>query len=140
MEVTFKVEATNSREMLICNIWNVKRSQTNDLSAYFEILYHGDMQRAGNRIKAKITTSQGEIVDRVALRASYVHARFPVVVFNKEINAAYISTEAKEQTLLLPAGPYVTRVEIHFGRQVRRVSQDFAVADESPRIRLSEFH
>lgn len=137
---TFKVEHIENGEMLICNIWNVKRSQIDDLIAYFEILGRRDMQRIGEIVRAKITTKQREIAERAALPASHEPARFPVVVFNQEINAAYIVSDSEEQTFLLPDGPYIIRVKIHFGRQVKQVSQEFEVVSESPHTRLSVFN
>jgi len=145
----FKVEDISNGQMLICNIWNVPirsqilkmlnitRRQIDDLIAYFEIIDHADMQRIGKTVRAKITTKQGGIAERVVLPASDDPARFPVVVFNQELNAAYISSGSKEQMLLLPVGLYIIRVKIYFGQRVKQVSQEFAVASESPHLSLS---
>ena len=137
VEATFKVEDIGNGQMLICDSWNVKRSQIDDLIAYFEILDRADMQIIGKTVRAKITTKQGEIAERAASPASHHPARFPVVIFNQEINAAYIVSDSKEQMLLLPVGLYIIRVKIYFGQQVKQVSQEFAVVSESPHIKLS---
>lgn len=136
VDAAFKVEDINKKEMLICNIWNVKRSQIDDLIAYFEILNRADMQIIGKTVRAKITTKPGEIEERVASPVSHAPARFPVVVFNQEINAAYIASDSKEQMSLLPVGTYVVNLKIYFGRQVKQVAQEFTVVSESPHIRL----
>lgn len=137
VDATFKVEDIDNREVLICNIWNVRRSRIDDLTAYFEILDRADMQIIGKTVRAKITTKQGKTAERVALPASHDPARFPVVVFNQEINAAYMASDSKEEMLLLPVGLYVVTLKIHFGRQVKQVSREFEVVSESPHIRLS---
>jgi len=148
----FKVEDIGDRQMLICNIWNipirskilkmlyVRRSQIDDLIAYFEVLDRADMQRIGKTVRAKITTKQGKTAERVAFPASDDPAMFPVVVFNQEINATYMVSDSEELTLLLPGGLYIIGVKIYFGQQVKQVSREFSVVSESPHIRLSVFH
>jgi len=138
----FIVEDISNGQMLICNIWNTTRSQIDDLVAYFEILGRRDMQRIGKLVRAKITTRQGEIAERIALPASPDPAWFPVVVFNQEINAAYIVNDSEEHMLLLPVGLYIISVNIYCGRrgqQLKQVSLEFTIASESPHIILSPF-
>jgi hypothetical protein len=138
----FKVEDISNGQMLICNIWNVTSRRVDDLIAYFEILGRTDMQRIGKSVRAKITTRQGEMAERIALPASPDPAWFPVVVFNQEINAAYIVNDSEEHMLLLPVGLYIISVNIYCGRrgqQLKQVSLEFTIASESPHIILSPF-
>jgi len=149
LAVGFEVETINGNSSLICQIWNVpikkgilkmlsvKRTQIDNLFAEFEILDRKHMNSITGIIKPKLKTQQGQLFEQIVLPASDSPASFPIVVFRKELNGAYIADKATNQ--VLPShGIYIAKIKIDYEGKNEQALQEFVVLESLPYIGLGD--